>query len=112
MDAETCPRCGGPVHWSGRGRRARWCSHTCRRAAYEERRAAATGAIAVRVVQRETTREPSPAECVTRVLASPPSPPTDNWTPEPTPPPSPHWDDSCIPSPPTTPGDLLTSTRS
>ncbi len=32
---------------------------------------AATGAIAVRVVQRETTREPSSAECVTRVLASP-----------------------------------------
>ena len=47
------------------------CSPTCRRGAYEERRAAATGAIAVRVVQRETTREPSPAECVTRVLASP-----------------------------------------
>ncbi len=43
----------------------------CHRGAYEERRAAATGAIAVRVVQRQTTREPSPAECVTRVLASP-----------------------------------------
>ncbi len=71
MDGETCPRCGGSVHWSGRGRRARWCSPACRRAAYEERRAAATGAIAVRIVQRETTREPSPAECVTRVLASP-----------------------------------------
>ncbi len=71
MDIESCPRCGRPVHWSGRGRRARWCSPACRRAAYEERRAAATGAIAVRVVQRETTREPSPAECVARVLASP-----------------------------------------
>ncbi len=71
MAVESCPRCGGPVHWSGRGRRARWCSQACRRATYEERRAAATGAIAVRVVQRETTREPSPAECVARVLASP-----------------------------------------
>ena len=71
MAVESCPRCGGPVHWSGRGRRARWCSQACRRAAYEERRAAATGAIAVRVVQRETTREPSPAECVARVLTSP-----------------------------------------
>ncbi len=71
MGVESCPRCGGPVHWSGRGRRARWCSPACRRAAYEERRAAATGAIAVRVVQRETTREPSPAECVARVLGSP-----------------------------------------
>ncbi len=50
MDGEACPRCGGPVHWSGRGRRARWCSQACRRAAYEERRAAATGAIAIRVV--------------------------------------------------------------
>jgi endogenous inhibitor of DNA gyrase (YacG/DUF329 family) len=71
MDVESCPRCGRPVHWSERGRRARWCSQACRRAAYEERRAAATGAIAVRVVQRETTREPSPAECVTRVLGYP-----------------------------------------
>ncbi len=52
MDVESCPRCGRPVHWTGRGRRARWCSPACRRAAYEERRAAATGAIAVRVVQR------------------------------------------------------------
>ncbi len=71
MDAESCPRCGGSMHWTGRGRRARWCSQTCRRAAYEERRAAAPGAIAIRVVQRETTHEPSPAECVDRVLASP-----------------------------------------
>ncbi len=71
MDVKSCPRCGGPVHWSGRGRRARWCSPACRRAAYEEHRAAATGAIAVRVVKRETTRKPSPAECVARVLASP-----------------------------------------
>ncbi len=71
MDVEMCRRCGRPVHWSGRGRRARWCSQACRRAAYEERRAAATGAIAVRVVQRKTAREPSPAECVARVLASP-----------------------------------------
>jgi len=71
MDVESCPRCGRPVHWSERGRRARWCSQACRRAAYEERRAAATGAIAVRVVQRETTREPSPAECVTRMLGYP-----------------------------------------
>jgi len=71
MDGEACPRCGGPVHWSGRGRRARWCSQACRRAAYEERRAAAAGAIAVRVVERETTREPTPTECVARVLTSP-----------------------------------------
>jgi len=116
MDGEACPRCGGPVHWSGRGRRARWCSQACRRAAYEERRAAATGAIAVRVVERETTREPTPTECVARVLtspgraeksstASPPSPQTGNWTPEPTPPPSLPSDDSCTLSPATRAGD-------
>jgi len=79
MPVNPCPRCGRPVQWAGRGRRPRWCSQACRRASYEERRAAASGAIAVRVVNRAThtehvrtrLREPTTKECVQRVLASP-----------------------------------------
>ena len=79
MQADSCPRCGRPVEWAGHGRRSVWCSQVCRRAAYEERRAARSGAIAVRVVEREKVtervriqlREPTLAECVERVLASP-----------------------------------------
>jgi len=79
VQADSCPRCGRPVEWAGRGRRPLWCSQVCRRAAYEERRAARSGAIAVRVVEREKVtervriqlREPTLAECVERVLASP-----------------------------------------
>ena len=79
MQADSCPRCGRPVEWASRGRRPFWCSQVCRRAAYEERRAARSGAIAVRLVEREKVtervriqlREPTLAECVERVLASP-----------------------------------------
>lgn len=79
MQVGSCPRCGRPVEWAGRGRRPRWCSQRCRRAAYEERRAAGSGAIAVRVIERERVtervrtqlREPTVAECAERVLASP-----------------------------------------
>ncbi|MCV7193145.1 hypothetical protein [Mycolicibacterium brumae] len=53
MAAEKCPRCGDdlptPPPYGRRGRPPRWCSQQCRRAAYEERRAAANGAIAVRI---------------------------------------------------------------
>lgn len=47
---ETCPRCGTSFyepHPRRPGRPRRWCSQACRRAASEERRAAANGAIAV-----------------------------------------------------------------
>jgi len=79
MQLDPCPRCGRAVDWAERGRRPLWCSQACRRAAYEERRASASGAIAVRVVEREEVtervgtqlREPTVAECVERVLASP-----------------------------------------
>jgi hypothetical protein len=53
MTDRQCPRCGEnlpPPRWTGRGGRPPiWCSQRCRRAAYEERRAATNGAIAVRV---------------------------------------------------------------
>lgn len=53
------------------GRPATWCSQACRRAAYEDRRAAARGAIAVTVVERSTIVEHTLTECVTRVTTSP-----------------------------------------
>lgn len=53
----ACPRCGSLIPVGGTGRPARWCSQRCRRAAYEERRAAAAGAIAVQVVETVTTTE-------------------------------------------------------
>ena len=65
-----CPRCGAAIHevsprLSGRPRR--WCSPRCRRAASEERRAAANGAIAIRDVPVEV----SITEHVRAVLDSP-----------------------------------------
>lgn len=53
------------------GRPRRWCSQACRRAAYEERRAAASGAIGVRVVERIVATDHDLTECVRRVMASP-----------------------------------------
>jgi endogenous inhibitor of DNA gyrase (YacG/DUF329 family) len=67
----VCPRCGNPIPVRATGRPARWCSQRCRRAAYEERRAAAAGAIAVDVVETVTTTEHGLDECVRRVQASP-----------------------------------------
>lgn len=89
MIAKRCPRCGAEMpsaSWPPRpGRPAVWCSQRCRRAVYEERRAAASGAIAVRVevvekpverivtrVRIETNDVPStPAEAAQIVLRSP-----------------------------------------
>lgn len=65
-----CPRCGQPVRARATGRPATWCSQSCRRAAYEERRAAASGAVAVHVVDRVDTVEHDLPECVRRVTAS------------------------------------------
>jgi len=62
------------------GRKPLWCSQRCRRAAYEERRAAASGAIVVRLVERPekpaaATKSVSDgevlADAVKRVLGSP-----------------------------------------
>jgi len=89
MEGRRCPRCSGALPlapWPPKpGRPPVWCSQRCRRAAYEERRAAANGAIAVRVeivekpverlverVQIESQRGPvSPAEAAQVVLGSP-----------------------------------------
>lgn len=54
------------------GRPATWCSDRCKRAAYEERRAAANGAIAVRIVERVIEQDPHDvSDCAERVMASP-----------------------------------------
>lgn len=67
----VCPRCGTPVPVRATGRPARWCSQRCRRASYEERRAAAAGAIAIEVVETVTMTEHGLDECVKRVQTSP-----------------------------------------
>lgn len=54
------------------GRPATWCSDRCKRAAYEERRAAANGAIAVKVVDRVVVQDAHDLnECADRVMESP-----------------------------------------
>jgi uncharacterized protein (DUF983 family) len=67
----VCPRCGDRLRGRGTGRSAKWCSQRCRRAAYEERRAASAEVIAVEVVETVTTIEHGLDECVRRVQVSP-----------------------------------------
>ena len=66
----SCPRCGSSiadVYPRLPGRPRRWCSAKCRRAASEERRAAAAGAIATKFVQIDASLD----DHVLAVLASP-----------------------------------------
>lgn len=67
---QSCPRCGETIV-DGRprlpGRPRRWCSAKCRRAASEERRAAAAGAIATQYVEVDVSLD----DHVQAVLASP-----------------------------------------
>lgn len=53
------------------GRPATWCSDRCKRAAYEERRAAANGAIAVEIVEKVVEHDAHGInECANRVMDS------------------------------------------
>ncbi|CAN5291384.1 hypothetical protein BH09ACT12_BH09ACT12_05460 [soil metagenome] len=73
MTDPTCPRCDGPMP-SARttGRPATWCSDRCKRAAYEERRAAANAAIAVKIVEKVVVRDGHDLQgCADRVIESP-----------------------------------------
>jgi endogenous inhibitor of DNA gyrase (YacG/DUF329 family) len=75
MNTRTCARCGVPLEAPARsGRPRRWCSQRCRRAAYEERKAAAAGAVAVRVVEVERAEKapakPTVDEAIKIVLGS------------------------------------------
>jgi hypothetical protein len=63
-DQPVCPRCRAELPVAvGRGRPRLWCSQACRRAAYEERRAARCGAIGLRV-ERVVERVEKPVWCV------------------------------------------------
>ncbi len=54
------------------GRPATWCSDRCKRAAYEERRASANGAIAVKIVDKVIERDAHGInDCANRVMESP-----------------------------------------
>lgn len=68
----SCPRCGAEVPVAGTGRPRKWCSQRCRRAAYEERRAAAAGAMAIELVQPATIEvEHNLTECRRGTTESP-----------------------------------------
>src|SRR5271163_1563519 len=75
-----CPRCRAELPApAGRGRRRLWCSQACRRAAYEERRAARSGAVGLRV-ERVVEQVEKPVWCVeyrdriVELTAAPPDP--------------------------------------
>ncbi len=48
----ACGWCEGPITVAKVGRTPKWCSTSCRHRAWETSRAAASGAVAVRVVDR------------------------------------------------------------
>lgn len=68
-DRDVCLRCGTLLWRKTTGRPKVWCTPACRRLAYDERRAAGNGAIAIRVIER--VEQISINECVDRVIASP-----------------------------------------
>jgi predicted nucleic acid-binding Zn ribbon protein len=72
VPAGECPRCGAALPQRGTGRPPKWCSQRCRRAAYEERRAADMGAVAIELVRPLVpVKEHDLSECVSRVAGSP-----------------------------------------
>lgn len=72
LTANNCPRCGARLPPYTTGRPQKWCSQRCRRAAYEERRAAASGAIALEIVEvAGPVVDHDLTECARRTAASP-----------------------------------------
>lgn len=65
-----CIECGQPLAYSGRGRRPRYCSSSCRHRAWEARRAAAEGKIAHQII---TTDAPITTQTVAEWIADDPS---------------------------------------
>jgi len=78
LNQPVCPRCRAELPAAvGRGRPRLWCSQACRRAAYEERRAARSGAIGLRI-ERVVERLEKPVWCVEyrdRIIEQPAQPP-------------------------------------
>ena len=70
ISIKACPRCGRPKTVPVTGRPPTWCSQRCRRAAYEERRAAARGAIAVQLIDSGSGHHDI-GECARRAQDSP-----------------------------------------
>jgi hypothetical protein len=62
----ACGWCEGPITVAKVGRTPKWCSTSCRHRAWETSRAAATGAVAVRIVER-TVEVEVPVMVVKRV---------------------------------------------
>ena len=63
--ATSCGWCAGPITPRGSGPIPKWCSATCRKRAWEQKRAAESGRAAVEVVERVVTLPATPS--VTRV---------------------------------------------
>ena len=63
--ATNCGWCNGPITPRARGRIPKWCSDTCRKRAWEQKRAAESDRAAVEVVEPVVALRPSPS--VTRV---------------------------------------------
>ena len=70
-DVVTCGWCGTNIKVARVGRMPKWCSPACRHRAWEQRRAAESGLVAVDVVDRpvEVTREVTKAETVPVVVS-------------------------------------------
>jgi hypothetical protein len=61
--ATNCGWCNGPITPRASGPIPKWCSDTCRKRAWEQKRAAASGRSAVEIVERVVavpTQQPSP----------------------------------------------------
>ena len=54
--AMACGWCSGPITVRARGPIPKWCSSACRHRAWDQRRAAASGLAAVRVLERVVTQ--------------------------------------------------------
>jgi len=80
--AVTCAWCGASVQVAERGRVPKWCSATCRHRAWEQRRAAESGLVAIEVVERpvEVVRTVTKVEQVLVDVPRPASPrSTGEW---------------------------------
>jgi hypothetical protein len=74
-----CGWCDAPITVAKVGRTPKWCSTSCRHRAWETSRAAASGAVAVRVVDRLVEVE-RPVQLTGRVVAAAGAPKGAGWS--------------------------------